>query len=91
MRIGRGHSLSRGLPGLLALFLGARDGVTEWVSLIEVLIYLSFFHLLESSPSSRRVGCPFIQVFVQQVLERLCRGHRSTLDRTALFILHFFK
>ena len=86
LRIFCNRDRSRGLPGLLVLFLGARDGVVIHRSLAEVLIYLSFFEIFRGSPSSRRVGLPFEIVFIQQVLERLCRGHRSTLDRTALFV-----
>ncbi len=90
MRIVLYYSLSRGLPGLLDLFLGARDGVTDYESLAGVLIYLSFFEIFKGSPSSRRVGWPFEFVFIQQVLERLCRGHRRTLVHGALFMYIFF-
>ena len=88
MRIGLDCHRSRGLPGLLDLFLGARDGVVDHRSLAGVLIYLSLFENLRGTPSSGRVGLPFEFVFIQQVLERLCRGHRSTHIRFALFVLH---
>ncbi len=89
MRIVSDRSLSRGLPCLLDLFLGARDGIAELVSLAGMLIYLSFFTILWGSPSSRRVGRPLEFVFVQQVLEGLRRSHGSTLLCTALFV-HLF-
>ncbi len=85
MHIGLNCARSRGLPGLLDLFLGARDGVTELVCLGGGRIHLSFFSIVEGSPSSRRVEQPFLFIFIQKVLERLCRGHRRTYFIGALF------